>query len=256
MDRRRRALDELAPLAVTEKYAGLLLLPLNIMTAKKKKKESPERIPSLETISPTEPKESMPEPSDTCPVPVDPGEGVDEKTTEELPDEESERFEAEDIASQLAVMTENWQRERANFINYKRRVEEEKREIRRYASFDFALDLIRVMDYFESSVSFGEKLPEEAREVINGVKYTLRELTRVLSDYGVRPIEAGKGKPFDSSCMEAVERRVADGVKAGTVLEVQRRGWWLHDRVLRSSGVVVAVDQESDADNTKGEGGD
>lgn len=161
----------------------------------------------------------------------------------------------EDITALLTEMTENWQRERANFLNYKRRVEEEKEKLRKYAYFDFAFDLLRVVDYFESSISFGENLPEGAKNVILGVEYTLRELTQVLSAHGVKPIEVEIGDEYDSSIMEAVERREAPDEDPDTVLEIQRTGWRLYDRVLRAAQVVVAG-HGVDSEDESGEGGD
>lgn len=157
----------------------------------------------------------------------------------------------EDIRTKLAGMTENWQRERANFQNFKRRVEDEKKSIRKYASYDLVFDLLRVIDYFDSSVSFSENLPEEARNVIIGVEYTLKELKVILSAHGVTPINVEVGDEFDSTLMEAAERREASGDSAGTVVEILRDGWMYHDRVLRSSQVVVAVS----TDEPEGESG-
>ena len=162
-----------------------------------------------------------------------------------------EEIEADEklIQDEIDRLTELWQRERANFINYKRRVEEEKSNIRKYALYDIACGLINVLDYFESSISFGENLPEDARNVILGVEYTLEELKRVLSTHGVLPIEVEIGDQYDSSLMEAVQRRTDAGTEPGGVIAVQRRGWKLHDRVLRAAQVVVAAAPETEVNN-------
>lgn len=171
-------------------------------------------------------------------------------------EESDETGESADTNALLSRMTENWQRERASFLNYKRRVEEEKDKLRKYACFDLAFDLLKVLDYFESSISFGENLPEEAKSVIIGVEYTLRELTQVLSAHGIKPIEAEVGDEYDSSVMEAVERSEAPDQEPGTVLEVQRKGWRLYDRVLRPAQVVVATGRVYDEDEPGEEGGE
>lgn len=145
------------------------------------------------------------------------------------------------VEDELKDMTENWQRERASFRNYKRRVEEEKSEIRKYAKYDLALDLLRILDYFESSVSFSENLPQEANNVLIGVKYTIDELTRILHDHNIVPVAACEGQPVDPSTMEVIERMETEAQKEGTILKVHRRGWKLHDRILRTCQVVVAA---------------
>jgi len=162
-----------------------------------------------------------------------------------------EEIEADEklIRDEIARLTELWQRERASFINYKRRVEEEKSEIRKYALYDIACGLINVLDYFESSISFGENLPKDAKNVILGVEYTLEELKRLLSTHGVLPIDVEIGDQYDSSLMEAVQSRTDAGTEPGGVIAVQRRGWKLHDRVLRPAQVVVAVAPETEVNN-------
>ncbi len=193
--------------------------------------------------------EQIPEPCNLCPP-------VECEEAPKVEDVEISEDKALDISVLLAEMTENWQRERAHFQNYKRRTEDEKGEIRKYAGFALAGDIIRIVDYFESSVTFEENLPEESRNVIIGVKYTLDELIRVLAAHGVYPIKADEGQPFDSTCMEAVERRVVEDAAAGTILKIQLRGWSMHDRILRASRVIVAVEPEEEAEEEKTKGGE
>ena len=182
-----------------------------------------------------------------------------EVETEILPAEaELQDFQAEieDLQNKLGQMTENWQRERAGFQNFKRRVEDEKKEVGRYALYDFALDLIRVLDYFENSVMFSKNLPKEAQSVIDGVEYTIKELTRVLVAHGISPVEVVPGDPFDGVWMQAVERRESDEAADGAVLEVQRRGWKYNDRVLRPAQVVVAAKPSGEESQPELKGGE
>ncbi|MCX6645643.1 MAG: nucleotide exchange factor GrpE [bacterium] len=175
--------------------------------------------------------------------------------------EESNRAKAEssgeDLLDKIAELTDNWQRERANFLNFKRRIEEEKREIRKYASYDLVYDLLRVIDYFESSVTFAENLPPDAQNVILGVEYTLKELKGILSAHGVTPIIIKQGDEFLSSLMEASERQTTSDYQTGTIVKVLREGWMYHDRVLRPSQVIVAVNpDEPHVGNSVSKGGE
>lgn len=172
------------------------------------------------------------------------------------PDEIKESINIKDLEEKLAAMTEHWQRERADFQNFKRRIEDEKKELRKYASYDLAFDLLKVIDYFESSVSFAENLPPEAQNVIIGVEYTLKELVQILSAHGITPIKIKEGDTFDSSLMEASKRVIKEDVEAETVVEVQRDGWMYHDRILRSPQVVVAVGPHEPNGGDGVEGGD
>jgi len=173
---------------------------------------------------------------------VKPGDysSLDDKNTgsESPPDTEDS---ANSETDEVARLTELWQRERASFANYRRRVEDEKTEIRKYALHDLACELVNILDYFDSSFSFAENLPDDARNVILGVKYTVDELMRVLSTHGISPIQVEVGDKFDSNLMEVVRRDENAGVESGTIIEILRRGWTVHDRVLRASQVVVCV---------------
>lgn len=199
------------------------------MTARKKKVKKVE-IQNLE--------DSIQESPDPAVVEEKQDESPSVVTGESAPEAEAS---CNDLSAKLAEMTDNWQRERASFQNYKRRIEDEKKNIRKYAAFDLVYDLLRIIDYFESSINFSENLPPEAQNVILGVEYTLKELKGILSAHGVSPIIVKPGDDFDSSTMVASERLISADTKPGTVVEVQREGWMYNDRVLRSPQVVVAV---------------
>jgi molecular chaperone GrpE len=209
-----------------------------------KKKKEPKITPVKSESIANDNEQVIDEAGDTDDVETDSPEAVCDSTELDL------------LQKELDQMTENWQRERASFQNFKRRVEDEKKEIRKYASFDFAVEIVRVIDYFESSVTFEKNLPEEAQSVIIGVKYTLTELTRVLAANGIHPVDVEKGQQFDSVWMQAVESRPAEGNVAGTVLEVLQRGWRMHDRVMRPARVVVAESKVDDSGNSNEQGGE
>jgi molecular chaperone GrpE len=218
------------------------------MTDHLKNKHTCRRIP----IDDLENNESIPEEKITSETESASDAEIVDESQPVCPDIEAE---AQMLRARLAEMTDNWQRERASFQNYRKRVEEEKKDVRRFACFDFASELIRVMDYFDSSVSFSENLPKEAESVVLGVKYTLAELTRVLATNGVEPIEVQIGQPFDSATMQAVDRKETDEAAADTVLTVQRRGWKCYDRILRPVQVIVAAAPKTILPDEGGENG-
>jgi molecular chaperone GrpE len=74
---------------------------------------------------------------------------------------------------------------------------------------------------------------------LRGVRLVVRKLEEVLASIGVRAIEA-EGQPFDPRLHEAIEFEETDAVPEGTVVAELRRGYRLHDRVLRPALVRVA----------------
>jgi molecular chaperone GrpE len=128
----------------------------------------------------------------------------------------------------------NWQRAQADYINYKRRIEQEKEETIKLANSALMLSLLPILDDFERA--FNSALPEQAEaKWLEGVKLIERKLLTSLEAQGLSVIEA-VGKPFDPRLHEAV--RQAKG-REGIIIEEAQKGYKLYDKVIRPSRVVV-----------------
>jgi molecular chaperone GrpE len=128
----------------------------------------------------------------------------------------------------------NWQRAEADFQNYKRRVEQERDESRRYASVSLIANTLPIIDDLERALgSLDARLA--GLTWFEGVALIYRKLLVLLENAGVTPIEA-EGRQFDPREHEAVMH--TDGEEGKVLSEVQR-GYKLHDRVLRPAMVVV-----------------
>ncbi|MEX0800952.1 MAG: nucleotide exchange factor GrpE [Dehalococcoidia bacterium] len=151
----------------------------------------------------------------------------------------------------------NWQRAEADFQNYKRRVEQERDESRRYASVSLIANTLPIIDDLERALgSLDARLA--SLTWFEGIALIHRKLLILLDNAGVTPIEA-VGKAFDPREHEAVMH--TDG-EEGIVLSEVQRGYKLHDRVLRPAMVVVGkgsgqgtVDSGQTAED-KGSGGE
>jgi molecular chaperone GrpE len=143
-------------------------------------------------------------------------------------------LEAEQIRA--AEYLEQAQRARAEFVNYRRRTEQEMQQIRQYAGERIVQRLLPTLDDLNRAI---ESMPEEERDRpwAQGVVLIQRKLWSILESEGVRPIDA-VGQPFDPSRHEAVS--VQEGANGATiVVDEYQRGYTLHDRVIRPSMVVV-----------------
>ncbi|HET6380886.1 MAG TPA: nucleotide exchange factor GrpE [candidate division Zixibacteria bacterium] len=132
---------------------------------------------------------------------------------------------------------QSWQRSAADFANYKRRMEEERDTVVRFANAALIGKLLGVLDDFDRAL---ENVPPEAHDAwIEGVKLVERKLRGVLEAEGVKPIEA-VGQPFDPNLHEAVvHEETADHPDNQVIGELQK-GYLLHDRLLRPALVRVA----------------
>ena len=130
---------------------------------------------------------------------------------------------------------------RADFENFRKRVERERGESARRAIAEPIRELLPVVDNLERALAAGG----ETEELRGGVELILRQLVEVLRRFGVAEIPA-LGLAFDPEVHEAVARVEDPEVSAPTVIAELQRGYWLGDRLLRPAMVRVAVPAEHD----------
>lgn len=144
---------------------------------------------------------------------------------------------------------------RADFENFRRRMERERLELRSQLLSGIVVALLPVYDNLARAIRF---MPDEgeARSWRMGVEMTLKGFEDLLGQLGVQPIPA-IGQPFDPALHEAIQRIPSDQPE-GTVVEELVRGFRMGDRVIRASQVKVAqapeppvgtsADSEADAE--------
>lgn len=135
----------------------------------------------------------------------------------------------------------NWQRAQADFINYKRRSEQEKEEIAKFANATLMLNLLPILDDLERA--FISIPPHLTRLTwVDGIRLIERKLQASLEVQGLSPIKA-LGEPFDPKLHEAAMHGKG---KEGIVIEELQKGYKLHDRVIRPAMVVVGNGEEEE----------
>ena len=130
------------------------------------------------------------------------------------------------------------QRTRAEYLNYIKRAQKDRADTIKYGVQEFAAKVVAVMDDFARAIASAEKT-EDFEKFFEGVKLIETQFQKVLSDAGIRPIEA-VGTPFDPAQHEAIMQEDSAEVPEGTVLEEFQRGFMLNDRVLRAARVKVS----------------
>ena len=130
----------------------------------------------------------------------------------------------------------------SDFINYKKRSEQEKEDIIRFANSTLMLNLLPVIDNFERALN---SISPDAAEPgwLEGVRLIERKMKSSLEAQGLSPIEA-VGESFDPHFHEAVRQ---DKGEEGIIVEELLKGYRFHDRVIRPSQVVVG---NGDVDET------
>ena len=135
----------------------------------------------------------------------------------------------------------NWQRAQADFVNYKRRSEQEKEETSKFANASLMFNLLPILDDLERAFT---SVPPHLAQLtwVDGVRLIERKLQTSLEVRGLSPIKA-LGEPFDPKFHEAAMHGKG---KEGIVIEELQKGYELHDRVIRPAMVVVGNGEEKE----------
>jgi molecular chaperone GrpE len=173
-----------------------------------------------------------------------------QESEEDVPNEiEPEVTAVEDTATLKQSLTEakaeaeanlaNWQRTQADFVNYKRRAEQEKEEISRFANTTLMFSFLPVLDDLERA--FASIPPKLAKlSWVDGIELIERKLRASLEAQGLSQIKT-LGEPFDPTIHEAAMHGKG---KEGMVIEELQKGYKLYDRVIRPAMVVVGNGEE------------
>jgi molecular chaperone GrpE len=150
------------------------------------------------------------------------------------------RRELEEARAKADEHYRSWQRSAADFANFKRRIDEEKRFAERW----LLQELLGVLDDFERAWA---SAPNELLKFtwVEGLLQINSKLFSVLQRHGVTPIET-QGKDFSPLEHEAVMREEdSDPAEQTAVVGELQRGYRLHDRVLRPALVKVGKPKEA-----------
>ena len=135
---------------------------------------------------------------------------------------------------------DGWQRERADFINYKKRIDQEKIEVVKYANEGLLEEITQVLDSFEMAFSNKEAWEKVDKNWRVGVEYIHTQLVKILDENNFRATNP-LGEKFDPRFHIAVEHTETDDEKKdGVIIEVKKKGYILNDRVMKAAQVVVA----------------
>jgi len=127
---------------------------------------------------------------------------------------------------------------RAEFDNYRKRINKEREEYQQAAREEVIYGLLGIIDNFERAIKAADET-KSLKGVSEGVKLIHKQLSDFLSNYGVNAIEA-EGKKFDPEYHEAVGHEESDKHGEDIVAEEILKGYTFKDKVLRPSMVKVA----------------
>jgi molecular chaperone GrpE len=142
-----------------------------------------------------------------------------------------------DLQREKETLQDRLLRTAAEFDNYRKRAERERRELSEHAASDVLLELLPIVDNFERALQApagGD--PEAFRK---GIEMIHRQMLDLLRKRNVTPIDA-LGTDFDPQFHQAVIQEASDEHREGEVMQELQRGYKLGDRLLRPAMVKVA----------------
>jgi len=147
------------------------------------------------------------------------------------------------LQDKAAKADANWDlylRERAELENYRRRATRERQDAVRYAGLNVVEKLLPVLDSFEKAIEASRQSDAPSLASLQeGVALVQSQLKSVLVEIGLQEVDAS-GQVFDPNLHEAVAHQESAEIADGHVLHQIRKGYKLHDRLVRPATVVVA----------------
>jgi len=166
--------------------------------------------------------------------------------TAETPDEGGPAEEREKLVRELEQATreaaeakEKYLRTYADFDNYRKRMQRELGDFRKYANEQLAVELLTVVDHLGLALKHANEGGEPVQGLQQGVELVYKQLRDALEKFGIKQFSA-EGEPFDPAKHDAVMQVEKKDVPANTVVQVFQDGYLYHDKVLRHAKVGVS----------------
>ncbi len=160
------------------------------------------------------------------------------KSAEEV---EIEKLKAKvkELEDKAQADAESYLAARADLDNIRKRLFEQSKEDRKYASQNLVSDLVSPVDMLLKVINCTQNPTPEVQNFLFGFKMISEQLLDALKKDGLKEIEA-LGKEFDSKYMQAMSKEKKDGVEPNKVIEVLQTGYMYKDHLLRPAMVKVS----------------
>jgi molecular chaperone GrpE len=169
--------------------------------------------------------------------------------------ERKEELSPEKLQAQLEEKTreasehfDQWLRLRAEFENFKKRMQKEKGDLVKFGNENLLKALLPVLDNLTRAIEHGRNARENS-PLLEGVEMTCKEFLNALDRFGVKPVPA-VGEVFDPEKHEALSQEESDQ-EANQIIAAVQNGYFYHDRLLRPAKVIVSKGRPEAGKETK-----
>ncbi|MDB4353930.1 nucleotide exchange factor GrpE [Akkermansiaceae bacterium] len=174
---------------------------------------------------------------------------AEEAPVESAPEDEVE--EVEEIPLTPEQEAQKWKdtalRTAADLENYRKRMARERSEDLRFARAGLVEELLPVFDNFSMGLQMAEQ--EQDSMIYKGMAMVKGQLDDFLEAQGLKEVAASG--VFDPNLHEAVAEEEKEDAEPGEILFVKRKGYTMHDRLIRAAAVIVAKAPETPAEDSE-----
>ena len=188
---------------------------------------------------------------------------ADDNDSATMPDEAntSEKNLADELLAttrELESAKDNYLRAQAEIMNVQRRAATDLEKARKYSIEQFATELLDVKESLEQAcgVEVSNETDASIQAMRDGIELTLKQLTNVFERFSLEELNPQPGEVFDPQMHQAMTTQPSDEFDTNQIAVVFRKGYRLHDRLIRPAMVVVVKNPEqsdSVADDDKSE---
>lgn len=157
---------------------------------------------------------------------------VEQEETEAL------KLEVEELSQKSGEYLDGWQRERAEFANYKRRMDREREMLKFNITGNVIRSYLEILDDLDLALK-NKPTEGEGATWAEGIELIYRKFITVLEAEGVETMQV-EGQLFDPNLHEAISQEPNEDFESGEIIAVVRNGYSIGERVLRPASVRVA----------------
>ncbi len=174
-------------------------------------------------------------------IEVVPPEGEEESAASDKPLTSVEKLvqALEQKTKEVKEVNDKYLRTYADFENYRKRMQRDLADFRKYANEQLALELLSVIDHLGLALKHAAETGDRNEGLRQGVELVYKQFLDVLEKFGIKPFKA-EGEPFDPAKHDAVLQVTRADMPDNTVAQVLQDGYLYYEKVLRHAKVGVS----------------
>lgn len=171
---------------------------------------------------------------------------VNKETTEQEELLTEEPQEEESLQDRVNKLEDQLLRCQADFDNYRKRMTRDRENITAYANTTLLTHLLPVLDNFEYGFqTLSQNSKVNTQSFIQGMNMIYQQLVEFIKKQQAVVIAPDPGEVFDPQKHQAISQQLSLTIPPGHIVQTVRKGYMLHDRLLRAADVIVCQSNDS-----------